>query len=46
MAGCANTSRIFRFIRNRIDWLAQITGILDATPISRAHLPRLLAQVD
>lgn len=46
MAGRANTSRIFRFIRNRIDWLAQITGILDATPISRAHLPRLLAQVD
>ncbi len=46
MAGCANTSRIFRLIRNRIDWLAQITGILDATPISRAHLPRLLAQVD
>ena len=46
MAGCATTSRIFRFIRNRIDWLAQITGILDATPISRAHLPRLLAQVD
>ena len=46
MAGRATTSRIFRFIRNRIDWLAQITGILDAKPISRAHLPRLLAQVD
>ena len=46
MAGRPNTSKIFRFIRNRIDWLAQITGILDATPISRAHLPRLLAQID
>ncbi len=46
MAGRATTSRIFRLIRNRIDWLAQITGIVDATPISRAHLPRLLAQVD
>ncbi len=46
MAGRASTSRIFRFIRNPIDWLAQITGILDAKPISRAHLPRLLAQVD
>lgn len=46
MAGRATTSRIFRFIRNRIDWLAQITGILGATPISRAHLPRLLAQID
>ncbi len=45
MAGRATTSRIFRLIRNRIDWLAQITGIVDATPISRAHLPRLLAQV-
>ncbi len=46
IAGCATTSRIFRFIRNRIDWLAQITGIVDATPISRANLPRLLTQVD
>jgi predicted transposase YbfD/YdcC len=46
MAGRASTSSIFRFIRNRIDWLVKITGVLEGKPISRAHLPRLLAQID
>jgi predicted transposase YbfD/YdcC len=46
MAGRATVSGIFRFIRNRIDWLAQVTGFLDAKPISRAHLPRILARID
>ena len=26
--------------------MAQLTGVLDANPISRAHLPRLLARID
>jgi len=30
MAGRATVSGIFRFIRNRIDWLAQVTGSLGA----------------
>ena len=42
----ATVSGIERFIRNRIDWLTQLTGFLEATPISRAHLPRLLARID
>ena len=46
MAGRATVSGIERFIRNRIAWLAQLTGFLEATPISRAHLPRLLARID
>lgn len=46
MAGRASVSGIERFIRNRIEWLAQLTGIPEATPISRAHLPRLLARLD
>ena len=46
MAGRATVSGIERFIRNRIDWLTQLTGFLEATPISRAHLPRLLARID
>ena len=46
MAGRATVSGIERFIRNRIDWLTQLTGFLEATPISRAHLPRLMACID
>ncbi len=46
MAGRATVSGIERYIRNRIVWLAQLTGFLEATPISRAHLPRLLARLD
>ena len=46
MAGRATVSGIERFIRNRIAWLVELTGILDARPISRAHLPRLLARID
>ena len=46
MAGRATVSGIERFIRNRIAWLAQLTGFLEAKPISRAHLPRLLARID
>ena len=46
MAGRATVSGIERFIRNRIEWLAQLTGIPEVTPISRAHLPRFLARLD
>lgn len=46
MAGRATVSSIERYIRNRIDWLAQLSGIQQAKPISRAHLPRLLAAID
>ena len=31
---------------NKIDWLREATGFKDATPISRAHLPRMLASLD
>ena len=31
---------------NKIKWLRKVTGIKDAMPISRAHLPRMLAQLN
>lgn len=46
MAGRAKVSSIHRFIQNKIQWLRTISRQLDAKPISRAHLPRLLALVD
>lgn len=46
LVGRSMTSSIHRYIENKIDWLRKMTGISDATPISRAHLPRLLNQVD
>jgi predicted transposase YbfD/YdcC len=46
MCGRASVSGIFRFIGNRLDWLGELTGFLDAKAISRAHLPRILAQLD
>ncbi len=42
----STTSGIFRYIRNNIEWLRIVTGIPDAKPISRAHLPRLLEKLD
>ena len=42
----STVSSIFRYISNKIEWLRNTTGIHDAKPISRAHLPRLLAQLD
>ena len=46
LVGRSTTSGIFRYIRNKIEWLRTVTGIPDAKPISRAHLPRLLEGVD
>ena len=42
LEGNSNTSSLHRYIRDKISWLREITKIEDATPISRAHLPRLL----
>ena len=46
LVGRSTTSDIFRYIRNKIDWLRTVTGISEAKPISRAHLPRLLEGLD
>ncbi len=46
LVGRSSTSSLHRFICNRIDWLRQVTGQVHARPISRAHLPRLLNQLD
>lgn len=46
LAGRSRVSSIFRYIRNRIQWLREITQVHDATPISRAHLPRLLERMN
>lgn len=46
LVGRSMTSSLHRYIENKIDWLRKITGISDAKPISRAHLPRLLDRID
>lgn len=46
LEGNSNTSSLQRYIENKITWLKEITKIDDATPISRAHLPRLLNLID
>lgn len=45
LAGRATMSGIHRYFVNKIDWLRCVTGIHQARPISRAHLPRLLHQI-
>ena len=42
----SKVSSIHRYMANKIDWLREITGMHDATVISRAHLPRMLAKID
>src|SRR4029450_3673289 len=39
-------SAIHRFLHNRFEWLRDTTHTAGARCISRAHLPRLLAQVE
>jgi len=46
IAGRAKMSSIQRFIKNRITWLRRISQMPEVKPISRAHLPRLLARAD
>ena len=43
LSGRSRVSSIYRFIRNRLEWLREVTGQTQAQAISRAHLPRLLA---
>lgn len=46
LSGRSKVSSIFRYIRNRIEWLREVTHSPEAGVVSRAHLPRLLARVD
>lgn len=46
LCGRQQVSSIHRFIKNRVVWLGQITGIENASVISRAHMPRLLNNLD
>jgi predicted transposase YbfD/YdcC len=42
----SKVSSIHRYMSNKIHWLREVTGIHDATVISRSHLPRMLAKLD
>ncbi len=44
--GRSKVSSHFRYIRNRLEWLRELTQQPQAQVISRAHLPRLLARLD
>ena len=46
MAGRSRVSSIQRYVENKIGWLREMTGMPDATPVSRAHLPRLLSLIN
>ena len=46
LSGRSKVSSIFRYVRNRIDWLREVTHSPEARVVSRAHLPRLLARLD
>jgi predicted transposase YbfD/YdcC len=46
LSGRSKVSSIFRYLRNRIAWLREVTQHPEAGVVSRAHLPRLLARVD
>ena len=46
LVGRSKVSGIHRYMTNKIEWLREVTGNKDATPISRAHLPRMLANLD
>lgn len=42
----SKASSIHRYMKNRADWIRKITGKPKAKVVSRAHLPRILANVD
>lgn len=46
MSGRSYASSIHRFIKHRIKWLRRVLGNPKANPVSRAQLPRILAEVD
>jgi hypothetical protein len=39
LVGRSKVSGIHRYMTNKIDWLREVTGYKDATPVSRSHLP-------
>jgi predicted transposase YbfD/YdcC len=46
MAGRSRVSAMHRFLRNRFEWLRELTQATSPQCISRAQLPRLLARVE
>ena len=46
LSGRSKVSSIFRYIRNRLEWWQEVTQFPEASAISGAHLPRLLARLD
>jgi predicted transposase YbfD/YdcC len=46
LMGRRKLSGVHRFILNRLDWLHGLTALPKGRPVSRAHLPRLLARLD
>lgn len=46
LVGRSRVSSIHRYMTHKIEWLREVTGFKDATPISRAHLPRMLDKLD
>jgi predicted transposase YbfD/YdcC len=46
MSGRSSASSIQRFIKNRIKWLRRVLDKDEAKPVSRAQLPRILAEVE
>ena len=46
LVGRSTVSGIHRYMSNKINWLREVTGYKEATPVSRAHLPRMLANLD
>ncbi len=46
LVGRSNVSGLHCYITNKIEWLREVTGNKDATPISRVHLPGMSANLD
>ena len=46
LAGRSTISSIHRYMVNKMDWLREVTGYTAAIPISRSHIPRMLANLD
>jgi predicted transposase YbfD/YdcC len=46
LAQCQTLSSVHRFMGFRLEWLRELTGMLDARALSRAYLPRFLDRID
>jgi len=46
LVGRSKVSSIHRYMTHKIVWLRKVTGLKDATLVSRAHFPRMLAALD